>query len=141
MDNLQELIFMILTCTINGVSLVTIFANVITMIKSIRRMKKDIKKNADDVQMSKAQIEEAFKEAVLPKTIKLDVSSKIEQPIKKGLAQMQEDNKQALEAIHQENKLILKVLSQFSHVQKLSEADQEQIADIVNDEVVEEVKL
>lgn len=141
MDNLQELIFMILTCTINGVSLVTIFANVITMIKSIRRMKKDIKKNADDVQMSKTQIEEAFKEAVLPKTIKLDVSSKIEQPIKQGLAQMQEDNKQALEAIHQENKLILKVLSQFSHVQKLSEADQEQIADIVNDEVVEEVKL
>ena len=141
MDNLQELIFVVLTCTINGVSVVTIFASVVTMIKSIRRMKKEMKKNADDVQMSKTQIEEAFKEAVLPKTIKLDVSSKIEQPIKQGLAQMQEDNKQALEAIHQENKLILKVLSQFSHVQKLSEAQQEQIPDIVNDEVVEEVKL
>lgn len=141
MDNLQELMLLILNASINGVSIITIIANVIYIIKSLRKARKEIKQNIKEVQLNKQQIEEAFREAILPKTVKLDVSSKIEQPIKEGLAKMQEDNKLALESIHEENVLILKVLSQFSHVQKLSEKDQEKISDIANDNVTETIVL
>lgn len=141
MDNLQELMLLILNASINGVSIITIIANVIYIIKSLRKARKEIKQNTKDVQLNKQQVEEAFREAILPKTVKLDVSSKIEQPIKEGLAKMQEDNKFALESIHEENVLILKVLSQFSHVQKLSEEDQEKISDIANNSVTETIVL
>lgn len=141
MDNLQELMLLILNASINGVSIITIIANVVYIVKSLRKARKEIKQNTKEVQLNKQQVEEAFREAILPKTVKLDVSSKIEQPIKEGLAKMQEDNKLALENIHEENVLILKVLSQFSHVQKLSEKDQEKISDIANDNVTETIVL
>ena len=54
---------------------------------------------------------------------------------------MRNDNKEALAKIHEENVLILKVLNQFTHIKKLSEEDQEKIADIINEEVTEEVTL
>lgn len=141
MDDIQTLAMSIFSLSIGGVSLMTILANVIYCVKSIRKTKKAIKKNEENIVVSKENIEQAFKEAVLPKTIKLDVSSKIEKPIKEGMAQMMEYNSEALIKIHEENVLILKVLSQFTHVKKLSDEDQEKIADIVNQEVTEEVQL
>ena len=141
MDNIQNTILFIFSLSVGGVSILTILADVIYCVKSIKKMHKVVKKNEQDILMSKEDIENAFKEAVLPKTIKLDVSSKIEKPIKEGLNQMRNDNKEALAKIHEENVLILKVLNQFTHIKKLSEEDQEKIADIINAEVTEEVTL
>lgn len=141
MDGIQELILAILGISIGGVSVGTILATVIYVVKSIKRNKKEIKNAKAEVTITKEYVEQSFKNAVLPKTIKLDVSSKIEQPIKEGMAKIEELNKEQLEQIHKENVLILKVLNQFTHVKKLSEEDQEAIADIVNEEVTEEVKL
>lgn len=141
MDDIQTLIISIFSLSIGGVSLVTIFANVIYCVKSIRKNRKAIKKNEESIVVSKENIEQAFKDAVLPKTIKLDVSSKIEKPIKEGMAQMMEYNAEALVKLHEENVLILKVLNQFTHAKKLSEEDQEKIADIINEEITEEVTL
>lgn len=141
MDDIQTLVMYIFSLSIGGISLMTIFANVIYCVKSIRKNRKAIKKNEENIVASKSDIEQAFKEAVLPKTIKLDVSTKIEKPIKEGLTQMRNDNKEALDKIHNENVLVLKVLSQFTHIKKLSQEDQEKIADIINEEVTEEVTL
>ena len=141
MDNIQNTILFIFSLSIGGVSILTLLADVIYCVKSIKKMHKAMKKNEENIVVSKENIEQAFKDAVLPKTIKLDVSSKIEKPIKEGLNQMRDDNKEALAKIHEENVLILKVLSQFTHVKKLSDEDQEKIADIVNQEVTEEVQL
>lgn len=141
MDEVQDLVLFIFSLSVGGISVLTILADVIYCVKSIRKMRKAVKKNEEDIVVSKSNIEQAFKEAVLPKTIKLDVSTKIEKPIKEGLIQMRDDNKEALEKIHEENVLILKILNQFTHVKKLSDEDQEKIADIINEEVTEEVTL
>ena len=141
MDEFQQLILNILSLSLGGVSLATIIANVIYCIKAIRKNRKEAKAAKDEVVITKEYVEQSFKNAVLPKTIKLDVSSKIEQPIKQGMARIEELNKEQLEQIHKENVLILKVLNQFTHVKKLSEEDQEAIADIVNEEAIEEIKL
>lgn len=141
MDGLQEVILSILGLSIGGVSLGTVLANVIYCIKAIKRAKKEAKAAKDEVVVTKEYVERAFKDAILPKTIKLDISSKIERPIKEGMTRIEELNKEQLEQIHRENVLILKVMSQFTHVKKLSEEDQEAISDIVNEEVTEEVKL
>ena len=141
MDGWQDVLFSILGLSISGVSVATVLANVIYCVKAIKRAKKETKAAKDEIIVTKEYVEQAFKDAVLPKTIKLDISSKIEKPIRDGLAQMKDDNKEALEQIHKENVLILKVLNQFTHTKKLSEEDQEAIADIVNEETTEEVKL
>lgn len=141
MDGWQDVLFSILGLSISGVSVATVLANAIYCVKAIKRARKETKVAKDEIIVTKKYVEQAFKDAVLPKTIKLDVSSKIEKPIRDGLAQMRDDNKEALEQIHKENVLILKVLNQFTHTKKLSEADQEAIADIVNEETTEEVKL
>lgn len=141
MDEIQVLIMSILGMSIGGVSLGTVLSVVIYCVKSIRRNRKEAQRARQEVQITKDYVEQAFKNAVLPKTIKLDVSSKIEQPIRQGMQKITEINKEQLEQIHNENVLILKVLNQFTHVKKLSEEDQEAISDIVNKEVTEEVKL
>lgn len=141
MDGWQEVLMSILGLSVGGVSLATVLANVIYCVKAIKRARKEAKATKDEVAVTKEYVEQAFKDAVLPKTIKLDVSSKIEQPIKEGMQKIEQVNKDQLEQIHQENVLILKVLNQFTHVKKLSEEDQEAIQDIVNEEVTEEIKL
>lgn len=141
MDGWQDVLFSILGLSISGVSVATVLANVIYCVKAIKRARKETKVAKDEIIVTKEYVEQAFKDAVLPKTIKLDVSSKIEKPIRDGLAQMRDDNKEALEQIHKENVLILKVLNQFTHTKKLSQEDQEAIADIVNEETTEEVQL
>ena len=141
MDGWQDVLVSVLSLSIGGVSIFTIIANVVYCVKAIAKNRKETKAIAKQMELNKTSIEEAFKNAVLPKTIKLDVSSKIEKPIKEGLSQIREDNRESLELIHKENVLILKVLNQFTHVKKLSEEDQEAIADIVNEEATEEVQL
>lgn len=141
MDGWQEVLMSIFGLSIGGVSLATVLANVIYCVKAIKRARNEAKAAKNEVSVTKEYVEQAFKDAVLPKTIKLDVSSKIEQPIKQGMAKIEELNREQLERIYKENVLILKVLNQFTHVKKLSEEDQEAIADIVNEEVTEEVKL
>lgn len=141
MDGLSELFWAILSLSVGGISVGTILTTVIYVVKSIRKSRKEQKLQEENIKVTKEQIEQSFKEAVLPKTIKLDVSTKIEQPIKQGLQQIRDDNKEALESIHEENRLILTVLSKFTHVQKLSKEDQEAIADIVGKEVTEEIRL
>ena len=141
MDGWQEVLMSILGLSVGSVSLATVLANVIYCVKAIKRTRKEAKAAKDEVAVTKEYVEQAFKDAVLPKTIKLDVSSKIEQPIKEGMQKIGQVNKDQLEQIHKENVLILKVLNQFTHVKKLSKEDQEAIQDIVNEEVTEEIKL
>lgn len=141
MDSFQELFTYILTLSISGVSLVTILGVIIYIVKFGRKVSKKLKQNEENISVTKNQIENAFKEAILPKTVKLDVSSKIEKPIQEGLKTIREDNKESLKNLKDELTLILKILNQFTHVKKLSDEDREKIDDIVNNEVTEEVTL
>lgn len=141
MDNFQELFTYIISLSIGGVSLATVFGILIYIVKFARKIVKKLKENEQNIEVTKEQIENAFKEAVLPKTIKLDVSSKIEKPIQEGLKTIREDNEESLHDLKEELVLILKILNQFTHVKKLKDEDREKIDDIVNEEVSEEVIL
>lgn len=145
LDQFSEQIMQILNLSICGVSLATILANVIYCIRSIRRASKEAKRNKEDVdkrlEVSKEQIEEAFKNAVLPSKIKLDVSSKIEKPIKEGIEKMEENNKEYLQSIKEQNLLILKILSKFTHTKQLTEEEQEELKEIIGESKTEEVEL
>ena len=145
LDQFSEQIMQILNLSICGVSLATILANVIYCIRSIRRAAKEAKKNKEDVdkrlEISKEQIEEAFKNAVLPSKIKLDVSSKIEKPIKEGIEKMEENNKEYLQSVREQNLLILKILSKFTHTKQLTEDEQEELKEIIGESKTEEIGL
>lgn len=144
-DAISEQVMQILSLSLCGVSVATILANVIYCVKSIRRAAKKAKNDKDEFQkqlnVSKEYIENAFKSAVLPQKIKLDVSSKIEKPIKEGLEKMEENQKDYLSKIHEENVMILKILSKFTHVNKLTEEELDELKLLVGDNVEEEVKL
>lgn len=141
MDQFTELFTSIFSLSICGISLGTIIATAIGVMKSIHKSRKQIKQQEEQIKVTKESIETSFKNAVFPKTIKLDVSKKIQEPINKAMEELKVSNDAQLAEIKEENKLILKVLSQFTHVQKLPQEDQEKIADIVNAEVTEEMEV
>lgn len=131
----------ILSLTIGGISLGGIIAFGIAFIKYVVKERKRRLKEKNQQELTTETIKECFKDVVLPKSLKLDVRNKIEQPIKEGLLQIQEAINERLVITQDELKLILTILSQLTHVKKLPEETQEQIAAIVEkgDEV--EVKL
>ena len=141
MDQFSELFTSITSISICGISLITVFAFVIKILLTIRKNKKWLKAQEEQIQVTKESIEESFKNAVFPKTVKLDVSKKIQEPIAKAMRQLQASNDEQLEEIKEQNRLILTVLSQFTHVQKLSAEDQEKISDIVNSEASDTVEV
>lgn len=141
MDQFTELFTSIFSLSICGISLGTIITIAIGVVKSIHKSRKQIKQQEEQIKVTKESIETSFKNAVFPKTIKLDVSKKIQEPINKAMEELKASNDTQLAEIKEENKLILKVLSQFTHVQKLPQEDQEKIADIVNAEVTEEMEV
>lgn len=135
-DQITDGIMNILNLSIGGVSL----GAVITMIIYVTRA---IVKNRKEIKVTKEYIEEAFQNAVLPSTIKLDVSNKIALPIKEGLAQITDTLNHTLSEIKEGIKYNLEILEKFSHVQKLPAEEQEKIKNYLESstEVTKEVTL
>ena len=144
-DQFSTQITQILSMTIGGVSVGTIIAAVIYCIKSIKSIRTDAAHDKIEtdkkLKITTDFIEQSFKNAVLPQKIKLDISSKIEKPIKDGLTKIAETQEEQLLAIHNELLLILKILSKFSHTQKLTDEEQEALKEITGETSVEEIKL
>lgn len=116
----------VLGITIGGVSLATIIGMVITLVIEIRKLHKESK-------LTKDTIEKAFQDAVLPKTVKLDLSKKIEEPLKDGFTEMKRLLQETLDKVGRGEQLILAILNQFSHVHKLPEDVQNEIAEYIDD--------
>lgn len=144
-DQFSIQITQILSMTIGGVSVGTIIAAVIYCIKSIKSMRKNAAQDKANMQeqlkVTKEFIEQSFKNAVLPQKIKLDISSKIEKPIKEGLNKIADAQEEQMLEINKELLLILKILSKFSHTQKLTDDEQEELKEITGETVVEEIKM
>ena len=141
MEQFSELIAPISSISICGVSLVTILMVIIYVVKAVRRARKEIKRQQELINVTKENIELAFKNAVLPKTIRLDVHKKIQEPINKAMDELKASNDEQLVEIKEELCLVLKILSKFTHVKKLSDDEQEKLSDIVDEEVTEDVEV
>jgi len=116
----------ILSISIGGVSIGTILCLTIWLIKVVKRNRRDIK-------ITKESIIAGFKEVVIPKTIKLDLSKKIEKPLIDGFAKVRAEYEAEARELREGLALVLKILSKFSHVGKLSEDDQDAINDYIDE--------
>ena len=107
----------ILSLSIGGVSITTIIAAFIVLAKKIK-----------SVSLTKDYVEKAFEKAVLPANVKIDISQKIIPLVKQALADIQENLKHYIE---EELKLVLSILSKFSHCQQLTEDEQKLLHDLI----------
>lgn len=133
-DTIMSQVNGVLGITVGGVSLATIVGLVITVILEIRKAHKDAK-------VTKESVEKAFSDAILPRTVKLDLSSKIEEPIKDGFTKMTRLLQETLEYVQRGQQLTLSILNEFSHVHKLPEDIQQEIEDYIEDSESITVKL
>ncbi len=124
----------ILGITIGGVSLATIIGLVITIIIEIRKAHKEVR-------LTKKSIETAFQNVVLPSKIKIDLSGKIQEPLEQGFLQVKQFLRTSLERVDKGQRLVLSILSQFSHVNKLPQETQDEIAEYLDECKTVEVKI
>lgn len=117
-DAIQASALEILSLSIGGVSLFTILAFTYYVIKFIRKFKKD---NA----VTKDVIQDAIKEAFVPTNYKIDLSKKLEGPLKEGLQKIQENLDTELLTFKENLRVILSIVSKFNHVERLSEEDKQ----------------
>lgn len=124
----------ILGITIGGVSLATIIGLVITIIIEIRKAHKEAR-------LTEKSIETAFQNVVLPSKIKIDLSGKIQEPLEQGFLQVKQFLRTSLEHVDKGQRLVLSILSQFSHVNKLPQETQDEIAEYLDECKTMEVKI
>lgn len=145
MDNVYQQIMSIATVIISGIDITAIISIVIYTIRQNVKNKKAFAKIYENMtkmtDMSQEQIQNAFKEAILPKNIRLDVSSKIETPIRNGLDSIKTYLEDTMKRVETGEQLILSILSLFSHVKKLPTDIQEQIEDYLETNTIEEIKI
>lgn len=134
LDQISNEIVTILSTSVCGVSIATIIGMVIYIIRVAVV-------NRRNMQIQKEAIEKAFQDAVLPKTIKLDISNKIDKPIKEGLLEISQQLNTSLEKVEQGERLMLSILILFTHFQKLPEETRQQITDFLNDESSVDITL
>lgn len=135
MDALFDQLSGILSITVCGISVPTIIGMIIYCIRVAAANKKNLT-------ITTETIEEAFKNVVLPKNIKLDISNKIEKPIKEGLEAVSDKLNGALERVEKGEQMMLKILTLFTHFQKLPDETREEIEDFINKETnTTEIKL
>lgn len=122
MDEIYQQVLAIISTIVGSIDVAGIVGVIVYIVKSNSSLTKI-------AETTKETVEQAFQDAVIPKNIKLDVSSKIETPIKEGLAKIQEYLNDNLAKVTEGEELILQILSLFSHVKQLPEEVQEQIQD------------
>lgn len=127
-------IMSILSLSIGGISIGSITAMAVYLARTLSKYKQE-------ASMTKMSVEEAFKSAVLPKSIKLDVSKKIDEPIRAGLAAISNELGERLAKLEKGERLMMSVLSQFTHLQKLPKEVQDEIKEFLDDDVTENVNL
>lgn len=133
-ENISNQVMTILSLSVGGVSVASILGMIVYCIRLAIVNKKNLT-------VSQTTIENAFKEVVLPKNIKLDISNKIEKPIKEGLALASEKISEVLERVEKGEKLMMQILVLFTHYQKLPEDVREQIEDFINEQNSVDIKL
>lgn len=122
----MEVVDLILNYSIMGISLGAILSLAIYCIRYIIRSKKDIK-------ITKESIEDAFKNVVLPKDLRINLSNKIDPAIKEALKKYLEPITKAYNKIAIQNQLMLSIMSKFSHTEKLTEQEQQLLHDLLKD--------
>lgn len=135
MDTIVTTVTSILSLSVGGISILSIIGMIIYCIRLVVV-------NKHNLTVTTETIENAFKEVVIPKNIKLDISNKIEKPIREGFERVGDRINDSLEKIEKGEQMMMKILVLFTHFQKLPEDVREEIEDFINQETTTtEIKL
>ena len=124
----------ILSYTIGGVSLGFIVYLSIYMIRYFRKLKKDN-------ELTPTTILDCFKQVVIPKDIRINLSRSIKPVIKKEIEENIKPIIQSYNKLLLQNYLMLSILSKFTHAEELTEQEQTLLAELLNDGSVLEVDI
>lgn len=131
---METVVNQVLNYSILGVSLGTLLALAIYVFKYILKSKKEIA-------ITKESIKEGFKEVVLPKDLRINLSNKIDPAIKEAIKTYMEPMLKDFEKVMMQNQLMLSIMSKFTHADKLTQEEQNLLHDLLKDMGTEEVDL
>ena len=131
---METVVNQVLNYSILGVSLGTLLALAIYVFKYILKSKKEIA-------ITKESIKEGFKEVVLPKDLRINLSNKIDPAIKEAIKTYMEPMLKDFERVMLQNQLMLSIMSKFTHADKLTQEEQNLLHDLLKDKGTEEGEL
>lgn len=130
----EEIITKILGFSIGGISLVTVFGMFIAYLKEYRKAKKER-------EVTKEAIVEGFKEVVIPKDIRINLSNKIKPVIQEEIQTGLKPIVEAYNKLQSQNLIMLKIMSKFTHVEDLTDEEQKLLRELVEDNSISEIDL
>lgn len=130
----EEIITKILGFSIGGISLVTVFGIFIAYLKEYRKAKKER-------EVTKEAIVEGFKEVVIPKDIRINLSNKIKPAIQEEIQASLKPIVEAYNKLQSQNLIMLKIMSKFTHVEDLTDEEQKLLRELVEDNSISEIDL
>lgn len=130
----EEIITKILGFSIGGISLVTVFGIFIAYLKEYRKAKKER-------EVTKEAIVEGFKEVVIPKDIRINLSNKIKPVIQEEIQASLKPIVEAYNKLQSQNLIMLKIMSKFTHVEDLTDEEQKLLRELVEDNSISEIDL
>lgn len=141
LDTISQYAMEILSISFSGISLGSIlFMSIYTIIQS-RRNRTELLKSKKSIELSDEKVESAFKNAILPSKIKLDISGKITQPLEDGFNKIKSELTAKYEEMEKGMHMILAILSKFNHIAQLSDSEKDELQDLLGNTVVVEEKL
>lgn len=131
---MDTIVNQVLDYSIMGVSIATLLALAFYVLKFVLKSKKDIA-------ITKESIKEGFKEVVLPKDLRINLSNKIDPAIKEAIKTYMEPMLKDFEKVMMQNQLMLSIMSKFTHADKLTEDEKNLLHDLLKNMGTEEVNI
>lgn len=130
----EQIVTNILSYSICGVSIAVILGLLIDYIREKRRFRKE-------KSLTKDAIVEGFKEVVIPKDLRINLSKKIDPAIKEAIGEYMKPLIKYCQKMEAENLMMLKIMSKFTHVEKLTEEEQLFLSKLLNSEIESEINI
>lgn len=131
----------ILSISFSGISLGSIlFMSIYTILQS-RRNRTELLKSKKSIELSEEKVEAAFKNAILPSKIKLDISGKITQPLEDGFNKIKSEIVAKYDDMEKVLHMILAILAKFNHVAQLTDVEKEELQELLGVTNMVEEKL
>lgn len=130
----EQIVTNILSYSICGVSIAVILGLLIDYIRERRRFRKERS-------LTKDAIVEGFKEVVIPKDLRINLSKKIDPAIKEAIGEYMKPLIKYCQKMEAENLMMLKIMSKFTHVEKLTEEEQLFLSKLLNSEIESEINI
>jgi hypothetical protein len=124
----------ILNYSILGVSIGTILGLTIYVLRYII-------KNKHNMEVTETAIVEGFKKVVLPRDLRINLSGKIDPAIQEGMAKYMKPIMKQFDKLMVQNQLMLSIMAKFSHTEKLTDVEQELLANLIKTNNISEINI